>query len=321
MKTIVSAPLRCYTCIVLAEKFWGDILMTISRTVAAAFFSFLLLPYAGALADDSSCAKFDSLFSKNPRYLTVSAINGEGKGMGFGATSFYTDANNEKLYALASVNTGKERYEAGIQIYPEISVQVIALGAKGEKKFPKEIQDFVAPLKWQRMEKWKGDNSFTQIVPAPHDQCNPLVGTIPGDQFEDGKPRLFLHHFLLGRRGMAPRLGCESWGTRPEQFLFYAAFTPQVFPLKSGPVYVDPGFAGIDKNGQFEYPCGIKGFIQAREKVLDKEPGKPVDTQQYLAEKGLISPDESKNFYAHPEHVWELQVLRNLTEGRELFDH
>jgi hypothetical protein len=60
-----------------------------------------------ALADDQLCVKLDDLLSNKPRYTTDPAINGE-----FGVSSFYTDANGDKLYALSSINIGTERYEA-----------------------------------------------------------------------------------------------------------------------------------------------------------------------------------------------------------------
>lgn len=273
--------------------------------------TFCGLPSATRAQTDSTnpCAKLDSLF----RHNGVPFITGEDRGVNLSLGSLYTDAAKESLYALLSVKKDQERYKGVIQLYPKVELLLLAHDIAHPKAFPKEVETFIEPLKWVRPDKWKGNSKYQQITPAKLEQCYPLKGFIPGLQFDDGKPRLFIRHHLFGKFSSTGSKTCESWGNVSDQFRFYEVFVPQIVSLKQGLIYIDDKYVGVKADGQFKYVCGLGDIVAGREKILAQEPGDPVRTEDFLVQRGLIAKKAITN-------AWELQVLRNLIEGSEIFN-
>lgn len=270
------------------------------------------------------CAEFDALFSTSSEYAKVSAMNGEDRRVDFHMGSFYTDAADEKLYSLFTIRRDEDQYKAIVQLYPSVDLVLLVPDVAREKRskeFPHEIDDFIKPLKWVRNEKWHGE-----IFPnsKSYEMCEPLSHFIPGNQFADKHARRFIRHFPFGKRRMSTRYGCENWGTVSDQMLFYESFVPSMFHFKTGDIlYVDPDYPGIEKNGEFNYICGMSGVVGAREKVLAEEPAVYTKTPQYLLEKGILSADDEAAYYSSiwkQQALWEMEVTRNLIEGRDLYN-
>ncbi|MHC2424238.1 hypothetical protein ACVIST_000983 [Bradyrhizobium elkanii] len=217
---------------------------------------------------------------------------------------------------LSTIGSDAGYYLVGLQLYPQIQVQAIAQSKIRPKEYPREIAEFISGLTMVRPDRWKGDDS---VNPAPYEECNRLIGAIPGEQFDDGKSRLFLRHFTFGHRTFTTQI-CD--GLNQQQLNFYEAFTPNVFTLKSGRITVDKEYAGVEKDGYFQYPCGLKKLIQSRTKLHENstvEHSQNSDVLSFLEERSLITPEE-RGFNRHEEERWEFNTLRNLIEGRALYN-
>ncbi len=249
----------------------------------------------------------------------------------------YPDVDKEKLrsaFPLDSslrINGGEEDYRGIVELYPETKIRLIVRVPPNQFYTPnKEIDDFVEPLKEIAQDTWNGEGKYANQGPVPYEPCHPLVGAIPGKHFDDGKYRLFIRHFPFGIRdasgneyGLLGEPMCEQWPGDTRQLRFYEAFTPLSFMLKHGRVFVDKEYAGAAKDGEFHYLCGVNNTVKARMKILDKPPGKPKETLEYLNGKGFIRSGDAQaytNNIPEQQMEWELQVLRNLHEGRELYN-
>lgn len=267
-------------------------------------------PAKPAAKAESSCYKFNALFQDDSSFTRVSAITAEDRRVHFSLGSFYTDQNNETLYGLFSVTRSDERFIAVLRLYPGLEFLFMVPRGTDKKTFPKEIEDFIAPLKWTRSGQWWKRIGFDN-------QCEPLANPIAKVAFDDGKWRHFIRHFPFGKRVTKTRYGCEIWGVTPDQLRFYESFVPDFYDLKDGRVFIDREYAGVLKDGEFEYPCDLKNYVDAREKILDSDSAKPARTFDYLARKNIIDSQEKPKTWK----PWELQVLRNIVEGHELYNN
>lgn len=289
-----------------------------------------LWPYSGqaTVGPRGLCSKFNGIISGHFDYSSSTATTTKDARVDLNLVSFYTDANKEKLYGLLRIDGGGERYQAAVELYPEIKLLLLHSHLRKED-LEKEIADFVEPLKRIEIDRWNGDGKYANLGPVPYEPCYPLVGAIPGKYFDDGKYRLFIRHFPFGiRDSMGRELGplgqpqCEMWHGNTKQLRFYEAFTPYSFKLKQGRVFVDNVYVGSEKDGEFRYLCDMSDTVGAREKILDEAPG-PKQTLDYLSQKGLVRSEDKKHSDTNitgQRALWEMQVLRNLIEGRELYN-
>jgi len=74
----------------------------------------------------------------------------------------------------------------------------------------------------------------------------------------------------------------------------------------------------IDKDQGFNYPCGYQRLVEAKATAGSGE-STSGDPFGYLEKHGLINSDEHENSQSDPRRSWELLVLSNLLNGRDLF--
>jgi hypothetical protein len=290
------------------------------RSVSCCAFALVLSISEPANALEASCNTFNKLLTHDGKYQNAAVFDQLIPGLGFQSGFAFTNAKRDALVNVATIQSEEGKYLVALQMFPTSKVLAIAHTEIGAKEFPKEIADALAGMSMTVPTRWK-DN---KLYPAVVNQCDRLQGIISGDEFSDAKSRIFVRHFVFGHRTSSGRMMCN--GTNSEQLTFYEAFVPRTYLVDGGNVIIDGGYAGIEKDGVFEYPCLLNTLLQGREKPLsgsqvdELEPKRSLSSLRYLEGKSVISHDEFEAYQSDPKGSWELQTLLNIFKGRQIFN-
>ena len=290
------------------------------RSVGCLAFALSVLISIPANALEASCETFNKLLTHDGKYQNATVLDQAIPGLGFHSGFAYTNAKRDALVNLSTIQSDSGKYLVALQLFPTFKILAIAHAEIREKQFPKEIASALAGMSMTVPARWK-DN---KLVPAMTSECDRLQGIIPADEFSDLKSRIFIRHFVFGHRSSSGRKICN--GSNSEQLTFYEAFFPRMYVLNDNRINIDNGYAGIERNGSFEYPCLLNSLLQGRIKVLaesqvdELEPKQSLSSLRYLEDKSVISHDELGTYDSDPKGSWELQSLLNIFKGRQIFN-
>lgn len=163
---------------------------TFSNIFFTAFFaSLLLIPIKGTFALDASCSSFTNTLTRDHTHLASSVLDDQSSGK-FSIHKFYADTARSKLIAVSSLLDGASRYVVGLTLFPKIEINVIVESKGGP--YPDAITRLLSGS--ERV------NAISWDDPGTADQCDHLKREVRDDEFTDGRPAIFLSHYLHGSR-------------------------------------------------------------------------------------------------------------------------